>query len=131
MTRRLSRDLAELEKLTRAREQAALAMLARVAAKKQAAAQRVIELMTQEYQATTVDELVQVSRWYAWRNQELSKRNTQLAAIEAEYRQAVKECGRFVAEQAVVEELAQKARKDEAALRQKRQALTSPDARCR
>lgn len=131
MTRRLSRDLAELEKLTRAREQAALAMLARVAAKKQAAAQRVIELMTQEYQATTVDELVQLSRWYAWRNQELSKRNTQLAAIEAEYRQAVKECGRFVAEQAVVEELAQKARKDEAALRQKRQALTSPDARCR
>lgn len=125
-THRLSlRDLVKIEKITSAREQAALAKLSQAAARRQAAAKAIAEIRAVQYEAGSVEEAELIANWFVWQQKELAERNMKLAAAEAAYHQAVRECGRQVAEHAVLTNLLARAKKSEARDRESRAAETT------
>ena len=130
MRPQLSRRLMELEKLTRARERAARAKLAEIGRRKREEEDEVANLRQQRFESHTSIEAQLVSKWQVWQKAELVRRNRNLASIELEYRQAMQECGRQIAEQAVLARLVKDAKHDELAEQQRRAAFTSPDERC-
>lgn len=122
-----SREMAKLAQVSKARELVALAKLAEVAAERAAADAAVVELMSQTYEANSVKEAEVIAKWKIWRSEELRRRSTRLAAATAEYQVAAKHCGRFVAENEVVERIARLAKEREIAERARRAAdITSP-----
>ena len=100
-----SRQLAKLAQLTRARKLMTLSALSEVAVQKRAIAAEVEALRTRSYDANTLHDAQQVTKWQLWRTEELSRRNMQMAAVEAEFQTLAKTCGRAVAENEVVERL--------------------------
>lgn len=102
-------DLQPLLKLTRVREQAAMAELGKVAARRNAAAERVAELKGRKPRADTPDEAAILEKWLIWRDQEMRARQGHLAKCTAEYAVTAKTCGRLIAEHVVVENLTDQA----------------------
>ncbi|MCV6591663.1 MAG: hypothetical protein OIF48_01830 [Silicimonas sp.] len=102
--------LAPLVKLTQAREKAALAELGQAAAKRDAAAARVAELMVAPPAPQDADEAAALDRWLIWRAQELQRRQGLLAKARAEYDIVRQRSGRVIAEHGVVETLADQAK---------------------
>lgn len=124
MTDGNSHNLAELQKLTHAREQIARAKLAKIAKTKRDKETLVAELRIKVYHPKTSVEASLVSRWQVWQTAELIKLNTELAAIEANYRKTKIECGRQIAEQAVLSKLVERAKSEESARKSRQQVFT-------
>lgn len=102
-------DKAEMRKLTRLsqmRERAALAELAAATARRNLAAARVTELQGQADAAAHSGEPAVFQKWLLWRDQELRRRLVHLARLSAELAETSSRCGRVIAENAVVESLA-------------------------
>ena len=102
-------DRAELKRLTQlsqVRERAALSELAEVTARKDAAALRVRDLREQSREAAKSPEAAVYQKWLVWRDQELTRRVAHLARLSAEHAETSRRCGRVIAENAVVETLA-------------------------
>ena len=78
-------DLQPLLQLTKVREQAAMAELGRVAAARNAAADRVAELKAQAPQAQGISDAAVLAKWLLWRDQELHIRQGELARCMADY----------------------------------------------
>lgn len=126
-----SRDLRDLVRLTRVREQAALAEQAAVAARMKRVEARIAELRQQPRSMPGPDEARFLARWLVWRDNALKCETTRLAALRAEQRQTAIRCGRAVAENAVVERLLTQAAAEERRDRERRAALTFPGERSR
>ena len=127
-----ARDLAKLAELTKAKELAALADLARASEERRAADQHVAELLSMDFQATSLAEASVIAKWRVWRHEELQRRTTRLAAAIAAHQMAARKCGRFVAENSVAERLHKLAKGRDAADADGRSAdFTSPAERYR
>ena len=105
-------EIGKLASLSRARERLAMVELAAVTARRNAAAARVRELRDRSDWAAGTQEAAVYQKWLLWRDQEIAKRLQQLAVISAEYAEASRRCGRVIAENAVVETLADQVAQD-------------------
>ncbi len=106
-------DKGEMEKLTRlsqVRERAALVELAAASALRNAAAERIAELHRDTEKAAKTPEAAVFQKWLQWRNQELRRRLSHLARMSANHAETSSRCGRVIAENAVVESLAELAK---------------------
>ncbi len=112
-----SQKLLELAKLTRTREQVALGRLADADAERRRAAQGIAELRDTRHEVETTEQAALLARWMLWRDQELARRNAKLAVLEARLAIIKRDCGRAVAEHAVVEKLILDAKRQEARMR--------------
>ena len=114
------REITKLKKLTDARELAAMAELAAIEAERKAAEIDLLALQNQNHNAKSIDELVIVEKWSLWREDEMRRRATVLAAVTAKHKIAAMRCGRLIAESSVLKEIGSQARAHEAKQRQKR-----------
>lgn len=114
------REITKLKKLTDARELAAMAELAVIEAERKAAEVDLLALQNQNHNAKSIDELVIVEKWSLWREDEMRRRATVLAAVTAKHKIAAMRCGRLIAESSVLKEIGSQARAHEAKQRQKR-----------
>ena len=122
-------DLQMLTKLSRVREKAALAELSAATARRNAALARVDALKNMTLEVVETSEPAVLQKWLLWRDQELVRRQGQLARLAAEHLETSQRCGRVIAENAVVEDLVEIARSDAKVENQKRalydQAISS------
>mgnify|MGYP000722380288 CR=1 FL=1 len=114
------REITKLKKLTDARELAAMVELTAIEAERKAAEIDLLALQNQNHNAKSIDELVIVEKWSLWREDEMRRRATVLAAVTAKHKIAAMRCGRLIAESSVLKEIGSQARAHEAKQRQKR-----------
>ena len=105
-------ELNTLTRLSQLRERAALSELAQVTARRSAAAARIRDLQEQSRKAAKSQDVAVYQKWLLWRDQELTRRQALLARLSAEHVEASQRCGRVIAENAVVETLADLAETD-------------------
>lgn len=115
-----SSELVKLKKLTDARELAAMAELAVIETERKAAEIEFLALQNKNYEASSIEELMVIEKWGVWRKDELRRRSLAVATATAKHKTAAMRCGRFVAESAVLKEIASRAWAHEAKERQKR-----------
>ncbi len=105
-------EMKKLAILSQARERMALEELAAVSARRSAASARVRQLRAQTEAASKTDDAAVFQKWLLWRDQEIARRLVHLAAVTAEYVETSRRCGRVIAENAVVETLADQAARE-------------------
>lgn len=110
MSRRLDpKSLAELSKLTRVREMAALDQASRAARRVAAVDAEIEALQSRSIEAETLFEAAIAEKWQMWRRQELVRLNQRKAKLIVEHRRAMADYGRVSAEHAVLGKLRKRA----------------------
>ena len=104
-----ARDLRQLGQITRARELAALAELASIAAEKRNVEDRITHYKDSVPACHDAAQAATLSRWLDWREDQVRRLSSRLALVMAQYAQATRICGRAVAENAVMEDLVHRA----------------------
>lgn len=110
----------KLLRLTQVREQAALARMAAAEAEMTRAKQRIEALRATPPDAGSPDEARMLAKWSEWRSRALEVEISKLANLRAAHRRAAIECGRYIAEHAVAEQLAKRAAAEARQLRDRR-----------
>ena len=102
------RDLVELSKITHAREQAALARLAKLSFQLKDIERGIDELRQRRPQTSSISDAAAASKWAVWKEQEIKRQNALRANLAAIYQIEARKCGEAVAEHAVLSRLIEK-----------------------
>lgn len=108
-----SDELKKLSRLTRARELAALQVLAKLSFQVKQAEEHVQALRSKSFSATSPADTAVLLKWRLWKEEELKRRNLIKARLMADYAAEARKCGTAIAEHAVLSELLVKAKKSE------------------
>ena len=95
----------QLAKLAQLRENLALASLAKLAARRRVETETLGALRAPIASAENPEDAAAQSKWLLWRDRQVAEANGRLATLAAEFSKLSEECGRTIAENAVIETL--------------------------